>query len=290
MNLEINFTDLYRGIYNKQVVIKQSTFPAGERYLKIADESILDLSADVGLKYNAMHVTVTPLDARSDTIMDMLLLKDAIHHIDSRITTFANFDYLPYGRQDRVCSSGESDSLKVFMSIISKAYDKISILDAHNAKFPYPDNVLLMKPNYLKDFKPVFTEGMLLTNFNKERAAIVQVDSGARDRCIKAAEELIVDNIIVFDKQRTEGRITHSLRSDSLMFGPKKIDTFIVIDDICDGGGTFLNVAAELKHINPSAYLTLVVTHGVFSAGFDKLREYYSEIFVHDNSFNNNHL
>lgn len=290
MNLEINFTDLYRGIYNKPVVIKQSTFPAGERYLKIADESILDLSTDVGLKYNAMHVTVTPLDARSDTIMDMLLLKDAIQHIDSRITAFANFDYLPYGRQDRVCAPGESDSLKVFMSIISKAYDKISILDAHNANFPYPENVLLMKPNYLKDFKPVFTEGMILDNSNKGRTAIVQVDKGAYKRCIEAAAALRIDNIIAFDKRRVNSKIEHKCISDSLMFGPKKIDTFIVIDDICDGGGTFLSVAAELKHINPSAYLTLVVTHGIFSAGFDKLREYYSEIFVHNNCFNNNHL
>lgn len=289
MNLEINFTDLYRGIYNKPVIIKQSTFPAGERYLRITDESILELSSDVGLKYNAMHITVTPLDAKSDTIIDLLLLKDAIQHIDPRITTFVNFDYLPYGRQDRVCAPGESDSLKVFINIISKAYDKISILDAHNAKFPYPENVLLMKPNY-DNFIPVFNNNLNLKEFIREGTAIVQVDAGARDRCIKAAEELRVDNIIIFDKQRVEGRIIHKLKSDSLMYSPKKIKTFIVIDDICDGGGTFLSVASELNKINTEAEVILVITHGIFSAGFDKLREYYKEIFVHNNSFNLDHL
>ena len=290
MNLEINFTDLYRGIYNKPVFIKQSTFPAGERYLKIQDESILDLSADLGQKYCAMHVTVTPLSANSDTVVDLILLNDAIKQIDPRITTFLNFDYLPYGRQDRVCAPGESNSLKLFMDILCKAYDSVSIMDTHNAKFPYPENVVLLKPDYLKDFRPIFNSEMSLSNFNKERTAIVQVDAGARDRCVKAAEVLRIDNIIVFSKQRTDGRITHKCESDSLMFNPKKIDTFIVIDDICDGGGTFLSVASELQKINPSAYMVLVVTHGIFSAGFDRLREYYKEIFVHNNSFNLGHL
>lgn len=287
--IKATFTDFSRGIYNEEIKLKQSTFPAGERYIKIEEESYEKLRVDLGYKYCNIVVSVTCLGAMSDTIMDLMLFANCVQNIDSRIQKVLNFSYLPYGRQDRVCSPGESDSLKVFMSIISKAYDKISILDAHNAKFPYPENVLLMKPDY-NNFIPVFNNNLNLKEFIREGTAIVQVDAGARDRCIKAAEELRIDNIIVFDKQRIDGRITHKLKSDSLMYSPKKIKTFIVIDDICDGGGTFLSVASELNKINTEAEVILVITHGIFSAGFDKLREYYREIFVHNNSFNLDHL
>lgn len=219
--IKVTFTDFSRGIYHKEVKLKQSTFPAGERYIKIEEDSLNELKADYYSKYNNIFVNVTALDATSDTIIDLILLSNCITNIDKRIQKILNFSYLPYGRQDRVCSPGESDSLKVFMSIISKAYDKISILDAHNAKFPYPENVLLMKPDY-NNFIPVFNNNLNLKEFIREGTAIVQVDAGARDRCIKAAEELRIDNIIVFDKQRIDGRITHKLKSDSLMYSPKK--------------------------------------------------------------------
>jgi hypothetical protein len=56
-----------------------------------------------------------------------------------------------------------------------------------------------------------------------------------------------------------------------------KSDDVVVIDDLCDGGRTFLNIADAL----PGKRLTLSVTHGVFSNGaVDKLLERYESIYV----------
>jgi ribose-phosphate pyrophosphokinase len=40
------------------------------------------------------------------------------------------------------------------------------------------------------------------------------------------------------------------------------------VDDICDGGGTFIGLAALLKSHN-AGHIVLIVSHGIFSKGFD---------------------
>ena len=44
--------------------------------------------------------------------------------------------------------------------------------------------------------------------------------------------------------------------------------TCFIIDDICDGGGTFVGLAALLKSRN-ARKIVLIVSHGIFSKGFD---------------------
>lgn len=55
----------------------------------------------------------------------------------------------------------------------------------------------------------------------------------------------------------------------------------VLVDDICDGGATFLNLGRELRTRN-CGNLHLVVTHGIFSAGFHLLADVFDTIFVTD--------
>jgi len=52
----------------------------------------------------------------------------------------------------------------------------------------------------------------------------------------------------------------------------------LIIDDICDGGGTFMGIAQEVYALP----LGLYVTHGIFSRGFDKLKECFTRIYASD--------
>ena len=88
---------------------------------------------------------------------------------------------------------------------------------------------------------------------------------------------------LVFNKQRTDKGIVHELIPPT--YPLTDIENFIIIDDICDGGATFVNIAKELKQLNPSAALHLVVTHGLFTKGFDVLSDFTS-IHMHNNPFN----
>lgn len=55
-------------------------------------------------------------------------------------------------------------------------------------------------------------------------------------------------------------------------------DDILIVDDICDGGATFLKIAKELPNTN----LYLYVTHGIFSKGLGDLSRYFIKIFSTD--------
>jgi len=55
----------------------------------------------------------------------------------------------------------------------------------------------------------------------------------------------------------------------------------LIVDDICDGGGTFLGLGEELKKKNAGP-LFLAISHGIFSKGFDELVKVYEQIFTTD--------
>jgi hypothetical protein len=54
---------------------------------------------------------------------------------------------------------------------------------------------------------------------------------------------------------------------------------YLVVDDLCDGGATFISVA---KAAGSNAALDLYITHGLFSKGLDELRKYYRAIWATD--------
>ena len=69
------------------------------------------------------------------------------------------------------------------------------------------------------------------------------------------------------------GEITKTVAPDDITH--KKL---LLIDDICDGGRTFIELAKLLKQ-NGAAELYLYVTHGIYSKGLDVLRPYFKHVF-----------
>ena len=55
---------------------------------------------------------------------------------------------------------------------------------------------------------------------------------------------------------------------------------YVIIDDICDGGRTFNELAKSIKLQRADAKIYLVVTHGIFSAGFKELTKYFEHIYT----------
>jgi ribose-phosphate pyrophosphokinase len=59
---------------------------------------------------------------------------------------------------------------------------------------------------------------------------------------------------------------------------------FVICDDICDGGRTFIEIAKAIQDVRPKEIFNdkiyLCVTHGIFSAGFEELEKYFTAIFT----------
>lgn len=127
-----------------------------------------------------------------------------------------------------------------------------------------------------------------------EQIVLVSPDAGASHKIYKLAEQIgYKGDIITCSKDRDEnGRLTKCvvpLSKKLLLSHPSK--DYIIIDDICDGGATFINIAKEIQNeINIwndeegfvdkiTSKIYLIVTHGIFSKGLEVLFEYFDGIY-----------
>lgn len=91
------------------------------------------------------------------------------------------------------------------------------------------------------------------------------------------------DSELYFDKIRTDCGINvclsdfASARMDNYIIN-YEIYNFFIVDDLCDGGATFIAEAKYLKERFPDIKLKLFVYHGLFTKGLDVLLEYFDEI------------
>ena len=186
--------------------------------------------------------------------------------------------YVPYSRQDRVCNKGESHSLKVFTTLInSMEFDRVITWDNHSEVA----TSLLNNCNNIPQWNQVrrFT---LWDRLIKGETMLVSPDAGAAKKTLELAKESRTEVFVRADKRRdtkTGAIISCEVIDQSIA---EWNDNFLIVDDICDGGGTFIGLGEAIKKINPSAKLELFVTHGFFTKGLDKLLKLYDTIYTTD--------
>jgi ribose-phosphate pyrophosphokinase len=122
----------------------------------------------------------------------------------------------------------------------------------------------------------IFNEQLVKT-YSKENAVLICPDAGASKKMGKYFDwNHHITDIVYCNKSRdlSNGAITLKVLE------PEKCTNrnCIIIDDICDGGGTFMAIASQIE----AAHLTLTITHGIFSKGFTALEEQFDEIIVSD--------
>lgn len=116
----------------------------------------------------------------------------------------------------------------------------------------------------------------------------VSPDAGANKKIYKLAEEIgYKGDIITCSKDRD---VNGKLSRIDIPVNINKVDKdFIIIDDICDGGATFINIANAIiqkrilsSAVHPSKYgkIYLIVTHGIFSKEVSELSKYFDGIYT----------
>ena len=238
--------------------VKQFTFPGGEVGVQIMPHEYAE-KQDI--------VKITAHLKNSDDILALLQVNDAVGRQYTSAKKILNLAYVPYARQDRVCNEGESLSIKVFASLINSCnFYKVNILDPHSDVTPALIN------------NCVITESYKLLKKNLSDYYIVAPDAGAYKKAHKWAEKFQAKGVITANKIRDvrTGNIM-GVKIDQDVLGLK----LLVVDDICDGGRTFTELA---ECIVEAEKLELFVTHGIFSKGIKQLTGYYDHIYT-TNSF-----
>ncbi len=215
----------------------------------------------------------------------LLAVVGAIKAITPSCKINLNIVYLLGGRSDRHFSKHSPHYLRdVIAPVINQLnLTEVRILDPHSdvseAVFkkcrPFSAlHVLLGK--YLTDKKPT---GAI---------QIVVPDAGAEKRIIKT----IADYSKLTNEPLPEIRLIQCIKTRDLATGAitgltvcqnQEVDfelPTVVIDDLCDGGKTFIEIADKVMVKD----LALIVAHGIFSKGIDPILAEYNRIYT-TNSF-----
>mgnify|MGYP000725002795 FL=1 len=206
--------------------------------------------------------------------------------------------YIPYcigARSDRKFMEGGINYVKTVIAPIinSQGYSKVTILDPHSDvleacinNFEKEDNIDLVSFAFKDYFLSKGFKTWSPKNF--DNVCLVSPDAGALKKVFHVAEKIgYKGEVVIASKHRDleTGKIDYTNVPMSVHDADK--DVFI-IDDICDGGRTFIEIAKavdEVRKLSSSVKREhygknyLIVTHGIFSAGFDFLVQHFDGIY-----------
>lgn len=189
--------------------------------------------------------------------------------------------YVPYilgARSDRKFEFGSNNYLKSVLSpvINGMRFSSVTCMDPHSDVLEACINNFRKEDNF-----PLISKALHFldeTDDSHENVVIVSPDAGALKKVYTLVDKFNLRcDVLVCGKSRSaDGKLSKTIvpaTKDQLE------KDFIIVDDICDGGGTFLNIAKELEDKGFSGKLTLVVTHGIFSKGLTELSKYFDQIY-----------
>jgi ribose-phosphate pyrophosphokinase len=208
---------------------------------------------------------ISAIIRKSDDLMALLLTVDAIRRVDPGARIGAHIPYMPYARQDRVCNQGEALSAQVMANIINSLE-----LDIVYVNTPHSDLIMRMIRN--SQAYPMYVDieklGLSLD------VAVMCADAGMSKRSVAMPYTPVKTEIMHATKKRDAltGNITETSFSHSV-----KGRNVLVIDDICDGGQTFIELAKVLKQ-RGAKNLYLYVEFGIFRNGTDEILKYYEKV------------
>jgi ribose-phosphate pyrophosphokinase len=167
---------------------------------------------------------------------------------------------------------GEPFSLKVFARLINGlGVHEVQVFDPHSDVAP----ALIDRCRVLGNGDAA--TAYIRATLSDRSFVLIAPDAGAYKKTERLASALGVP-VVVATKYRSV--IDGSLAAPDVL-GDVQGRVCVIVDDICDGGGTFLNLAEALTNAG-AAECHLFVSHGIFSKGFEALRARFASIGTTD--------
>lgn len=254
---------------NTDIRFKVSQFPDGQQTI------------DIETPVNFLQGEDVRIDARIETFRDLEVIIAANQALREMAVSTVSL-YVPYfmgARSDRKFREGGVNYLKhVICPVInSQKFNSVVVLDPHS------DVLEACLDNYDKvnNFGLVKHSLEDIDNRNgaNNRIVLVSPDGGALKKIYDVAEHFKIPNIVTAMKHRDiqTGKITHT---EVPVLEHHNDYKYVIVDDICDGGRTFIELAKTIHLQRPTADIYLIVTHGIFSAGLDELDKYFTKIYT----------
>lgn len=196
-------------------------------------------------------VTITA-HIHSGDVMQLAILVDAVRRMHNGVKIRLDIPYLPYARQDRVMTDGESLALKVFCDFINYLkFEEVTVDDCHSDV----GIALLNNVRWFKQYPDIAT-GIDMTAYD----AIVSPDAGAMKKATHIAVTARKDMIVATKNRNVQtGEVSNPYFSGDVVG-----KNLLIVDDLCDAGNTFIKLAIALKE-KGAKRVDLYVTHGIFA-------------------------
>lgn len=233
-------------------------FPCGEMQVKIKDFMFIERT-HLGIRFHF---------EKNEEIIQLLLLVNAIEEAGLTLD-FLELSYVPFSRQDRVVYKGEAFALKVFANIINSLNIKVVYIDD-----PHSDVATALIKNCV-----VRTQVDIFEGYLKELGEfyLISPDGGSLKKIYKISEK--VDCIDVIECSKKRNLKTGEITETKVYHDDFKGKDCVIVDDICDGGRTFIEIAKVLKAKN-ARKVVLMVTHGFFTKGMEVFDGLIDEIYT----------
>lgn len=275
-------------------VFTKFRYAAGELQVRLTTDCSYLLEGTTG-------VTLIKRIRNSDDIMELLLMQNAIDNEieQSKLTRLTTknviLPYMPYSRADRMFVPGDCRGKETFISVINSQWPvsentEYFTFDCHSNNVDTFDDTGQKAYINISALNIISSVLNSILGPNDTELNIIFPDEGTKTRYVDVIEvynENYTNNIkfnTYFCTKKIEVTTGRFIGFEVPVDLNKTINT-IIIDDICDGGWTFNEIAAALR-INKKN-LFLYVSHGIFSVKFDALGYFFNTIYTTD-SFNAN--
>lgn len=216
------------------------------------------------------HISALLVRGDLSTLWTALLFVDA-HTARGNEVPPLILPLVPGSRQDRLNPSGDYlfTLRSVAAEINARHFPSVTILDPHS----------LATPSLIDNCRVISARDCFAGSEPLRYRGVVAPDAGAEKRAQEIAQALEVPLIHAWKvRDVTSGALTDF----GLEYSPSipRGSRLLVVDDLCDAGGTFLGLGAIIRE---RGYLAdLYVTHGLFTAGLDKLYGIYDRVITTD--------
>lgn len=256
-----------------QIKYKISQFPDGQQTIDLIDWNDLVVYDDA-----------VKISSRLNSFKDLELIICATAAIRNIKPNREIALYVPYfmgARSDRKFVDGGVNYLKQVICPIINSLNFVTVITLD----PHSDVLEACLNNYEKLDNHTVVKYALTEIDNKkdaqERICLVSPDAGAYKKIFDVAKKFQIQNVVTANKVR-DMRTGNILKTEIPDLPGSVGDDlqYVIIDDICDGGRTFNELAKAIKAQRADAKIYLVVTHGIFSAGFKELSRNFEHIYT----------
>lgn len=204
--------------------------------------------------------------------------------IKPNVRCILSLSYFPHARADRTFEVGMSNPLEDFCAGLGacEVFDKVLVNDLHNSKAVEEfvgGDIRLVESSQAELLKSEIGRNKQLKNLVRDESLVICApDKGAKDK-VKDVSMLLERNYIQLNKERdvSTGWIKSISVENNESVEGKNV---LIVDDICDGGMTFIKSAQTLKDLGAKS-VSLYVTHGIFSKGLDVFSGVVDNVFCY---------